>query len=180
MKKTLVLIFSLMIIQAQSQFKEATLVASGLTCAMCSKAIYKSLQKLPFAGNITSNIKESSFKITFKEDKVADFDEIKKAVEDAGFAIATLKVIANFEDTKIDNDTHLTMQGKTLHFLNVKSQKLKGAQTFTVVDKKFVSDKDYKKYAASTKMECVKTGSMQGCCTKNPGEAGKRIYHVTI
>lgn len=180
MKKTLFIVFSLLVVQLQAQFKEAKLVASGLTCAMCSNAIYKSLQTLSFAGNITSNIKESSFKITFREDKVADFDAIKKAVEDAGFAVATLKVTARFEDSKIDNNTHLVVQGKTLHFLNVKSQNLNGEHTFKIVDKKFVTDKEYKKYAAYTEKECVKTDSMQECCTKNTGDTGKRVYHVTI
>jgi copper chaperone CopZ len=180
MKKTLIIIFSLMVMQLNAQFKEATLIASGLTCAMCSNSIYKSLQKLPFAGNITSNIKASSFTISFKENTVADFDAIKRAVESAGFSVATLKVKANFSDTKINNDTHLEMQGKTLHFLNVKSQTLKGDQTFQVVDKKFVSDKEYKKYASSTKMECVKTGKMESCCTKETTGVDKRIYHVTI
>lgn len=169
-----------MVFESQAQFKEARLVASGLTCAMCSNAIYKSLQKLPFAGNITSNIKESAFNITFKENAKADFDVIKKAVEDAGFFVADLTVTATFTNDKIGNDAHVEVDGKTLHFLNVKSQTLNGDHTFKVVDKKFTSDKNYKKYASSTKMECVKTGTMQSCCSSAGAEAGERIYHVTI
>ena len=180
MKKIFVIMCSLLVIQANAKFKEATLVASGLTCAMCSNAIYKSLQKLPFAGKISSNIKESSFTIAFKENMTADFDAIKKAVEDAGFSVANLKVKASFDASKISNDTHLNMEGKTLHFLNVKSQTLNGDHTFKVVDKKFTSDKDYKKYAASTKMECVKTGTMASCCKKDGDKVANRIYHVTI
>jgi copper chaperone CopZ len=180
MKRVLVIIFSLLVIQAEAQFKEATLVASGLTCAMCSNAIYKSLEKLPFAGTITSNIKESSYNIVFKENTIADFDAIKKAVEGAGFSVSTLKVKANFDGSKIENDTHLNVQGKTLHFLNVKSQTLSGEHIFKLVDKKFISDKDFKKYASSTKMECIKSGTMQSCCNSVADEVEKRIYHVTI
>ncbi len=51
---------------------------------------------------------------------------------------------------------------------------------FQLVDKKFVADKVYKKYAAYTKMECVKTGVMQACCSKENKVTGGRIYHVTI
>jgi copper chaperone CopZ len=180
MKRSLIIIFSLLVVQANAQFKQATLVASGLTCAMCSNSIYKALQKLPFAGDINANIKESSFTISFKENSVADFDAIKKAVEDAGFSVATLKVKANFDDAKISNDSHINVQGKTLHFLSVKSQTLTGEHTFKLVDKKFTNDKEYKKYAASTKMACVKTGTMESCCTPGNSAADKRIYHVTI
>lgn len=180
MKRSLIIILSIFALQANAQFKQATLVASGLTCAMCSNAIYKSLQKLSFAGDINSNIKESSFTISFKENTIADFDAIKKAVEDAGFSVANLKVTANFDAAKISKDTHLNVQGKTLHFLGVQSQTLNGEHTFKVVDKKFTNDKEHKKYAASTKMACVKTGTMESCCTAKSADNDKRIYHVTI
>jgi copper chaperone CopZ len=180
MKKFLIAILSLLVIEVNAQFKEATLVASGLTCAMCSNAIYKSLQKLPFAGKINSNIKASSYQIVFREDAVADFDAIKKAVESAGFSVAHLTVKARFEEAKISNDTHLDVEGKTLHFLNVKTQTLNGEYIFRIVDKKFLSDKEFKNYAASTKMECIKTGTMESCCKTDSSKEGNRIYHVTI
>jgi hypothetical protein len=72
------------------------------------------------------------------------------------------------------------LDGRALHFLGVKSQNFSGEQTFQIVDKNFVSDKAYKKYAANTKMGCVKTGVMQHCCSKDNKGAGTRIYHVTI
>lgn len=179
MKKLLVIIASLIAINASAGFKEATLQASGLTCAMCSNAINKALQKLPFVAKVQSNIKESSFVISLKPTGV-DFDAIRKAVEGAGFSVANLKVKANFTGEQVANDTHLTMNGKNLHFLNVKSQTLQGDQTFQLVDRNFVSDKVYKKYAAATKMECVKTGVMANCCSKDNKAGENRIYHVTI
>ena len=180
MKKIFVIIASLLLVQAKAQFKQATLQASGLTCAMCSNAIYKALQKLPFAEKVQSNIKESSFTITFKQGQAVDFDAIRKSVEDAGFSMANLKVKANFDGVAVSNDAHLVMNGKNLHFLDVKQQTLKGEQTLQVVDKKFVADKVYKKYAALTKMDCVKSGMMQSCCIKEAKGTGTRIYHVTI
>jgi copper chaperone CopZ len=179
MKKLLVIIASLIAFNANAGFKEATLQASGLTCAMCSNAINKALQKLPFVQSVKSNIKESSFVIQFKPSGV-DFDAIRKAVEGAGFSVANLKVKADFEGIQVANDAHVTMNGRNLHFLDVKSQKLQGEQTFQLVDKNFVTDKVYKKYSAATKMECVKTGVMANCCAKDNKLGDNRIYHVTI
>lgn len=180
MKKLFVIIASLIVMNASAGFKEATLQASGLTCAMCSNAINKALQKLPFVQTVKSNIKESSFTMSMKPGSSVDFDVIRKAVEGAGFSVANLKVKADFDGVAISNDAHVFVNGKNLHFLNVKSQTLNGEQTFQVVDKSFVNDKVYKKYAASTKMECVKTGTMKNCCTKGNNNSGNRIYHVTI
>ncbi|MCY7422752.1 MAG: heavy-metal-associated domain-containing protein [Chitinophagaceae bacterium] len=180
MKKIFVIIASLLVIQSEAQFKQATLQASGLTCAMCSKAIYKSLEKLVFAEKIQSNIKESSFTITFKQNEAVDFDAIRKAVEDAGFAVANLKVTANFNDVSVANDSHVVVDGKSLHFLNVKSQVLKGDNVLQVIDKKFVSDKVYNKYAAATKMQCFTSGVMENTTGKQGQSTATRIYHVTI
>ncbi len=180
MKKFLVIIASFLAIQANAQIQQATLQASGLTCAMCSNAINKALQKLPFAEKVQSNIKESSFIIQFKQGNKVDFDAIRTAVEGAGFSVAKLQVKGNFDNVKINNDSHVLWNGENLHFLDVKQQTLQGEQTFQIVDRKFVNDKAYKKYAANTKMECVKTGVMQSCCAKDTKSASTRIYHVTI
>ena len=180
MKKLIIAVAILFSIQANAQFKQVTLQASGLTCAMCSNAIHKALSKLPFAETVRANIKESSFSFSFKEGQKVDFDEVRKAVEGAGFSVANMKVTANFNNVSIANDAHVSMNGKNLHFLNVKNQVLNGDQTIQVVDKNFVSDKVYKKHAASTKMECVKTGVMAKCCSTNTAAASNRIYHVTI
>lgn len=169
-----------MAFNAGAQIKQASLQASGLTCAMCSKAIYKSLEKLTFAEKIQSNIKESSFTITFKPNEAVDFDAIKKAVEDAGFAMANLKVTANFNDVAIANDTHVIVGGESLHFLNVKPQVLKGDNVFQVIDKKFVSDKVHSKYAAATKMPCYTSGVMENKTNSQGQTSATRIYHVTI
>ena len=179
MKKVFAIIAIFLSLQSQAQLKQATLQASGLTCAMCSNAINKALQKLPFASKIESNIKESSFTVTFKQGSAVNFDAMRKAVEGAGFSVAKLEVKAAFNNVKVSNDAHVSMQGQNLHFLAVKDQTLNGERTFQLVDKKFVADKVYKKYAATTTMACVKTGTMAACCS-NPKNTDSRIYHITI
>ena len=180
MKKILFIIAAFITLQTSAQVKQVTLQASGLTCSMCSNSINKALSKLPFTERVQPNIKESSFTIQFKNGSVVDFDALRKAVEGAGFSVAKMQVKANFDKVKIGNDAHITFQGKTLHFLGVKEQTLSGDQVFQIVDKKFVSDKVYNKYAAITKMECVKTGVMQNCCAKDSKSTNNRIYHVTV
>jgi len=174
-----IIAFFFVSIGVNANYKKATLQASGLTCALCSKAIFTALEKISYVEKVKANIKESSFEITFKTATTPDFDELRKAVEDAGFSVAGLSVVVDFTKSDIKNDTHLTIAGKNFHFLDVKPQTLEGEQTIKIVDKNFVPSKLYKKYAATTKMACVKTGVMENCCTKN-NNAEKRMYHVTI
>jgi copper chaperone CopZ len=167
-----------MVLSVEAQFTKATLQATGLTCAMCSNAINKALQTIPFIQTVRSDIKNSAFNIVFKENAAVDIDGIRKAVEDAGFGIGSLKLTGNFKDVQIGNDKHVQIGDVYFHFLHVDRQLLNGEQTIKIIDKDFVTAKQFKKYNEETKMKCLQSGKAGGCC---PGvAAGTRIYHATI
>jgi len=166
-------------VQLNAQFAKATLQATGLTCAMCSNAINKALQAKPFIESVKSDIKNSSFNIVFKENADVDINEIRKAVEDAGFGIGSLKLTGNFKEVKVDSDAHVTIGDEYFHFINTSSQVLNGEQTITIVDKDFLTAKQFKKFSEGVKMKCLQSGKTSSCCP--PGVAtGTRVYHVTI
>lgn len=170
MQKFLFVICLLIGLSTSAQFKSATLQASGLTCAMCSNAINKSLKTLPFVEKVEADIKTSSFIISFKGGADINFDQLRRKVEDAGFSVAKLQVVTNFNNVSVQNEQSITIDGKQLYFLAVKQQQLSGEKTITIVDKNFLSAKEYKKYAGQTKAESFKTGEVKGV----------RVYHVTI
>jgi copper chaperone CopZ len=70
--------------------KKVTLTASGLTCSMCSKAIFKALTKLDFVEEVKVDIEKSIYILTFKTGKKVDIDQIKLAVTGAGFGVQSL------------------------------------------------------------------------------------------
>lgn len=163
-----------------AQFRSANLTAAGLTCAMCTKAINTELEQLSFIQSVKVDIKTSSFNIVFKKDVAPDFDQLKKAVEDAGFSVAKLKIFADFQNIAVKKDAHVSVGGKTFHFLNAPDATLNGEKAFTVVDKDYVTAKEYKKYSTASAAACVKTGKAESCCTKEGIKPESRIYHVVI
>ena len=126
---------------------------------MCSKAIYKALLKVPFVQNVSTDIEASRYDITFKAGAPVNLDALKKAVEGAGFSVAGLQVTAHFDGLAVGNDSHVTYDGNTYHFLHIADQTLSGDKTFTVVDKDFMPAKEHSKYAAYTSMKCFETGA---------------------
>lgn len=179
MKKIFLAIAILFSISSYAQATKATLTASGLTCSMCSKSIYEALKKVNTVESIKANISESSYSIVFKKDAPVNLDELKKAVEDAGFFVAKLKVSVNFDNAEIKNDSHVLAGGLNFHFLNVQDQTLNGEKVLTVLDKNFVSAKEFKKYEGYTKMKCLETGVMEDS-SADKSLVGTRVYHVTI
>ncbi len=181
MKKALLAIGGLFVmVSMHAQFTKATLQATGLTCAMCSNAINKALQKVPFVESVKSDIKNSAFNIVFKQGQDVKIDELRDAVEDAGFSVGGLKLTGNFQELKIENDTHVEIGKEVFHFLNVSEQVLNGEQTISVVDKNFVTARQFKKFSSASKMSCVANGKAGSCCTKEGIPPDARVYHVTI
>lgn len=181
MKKIFLAITVLFItVISHAQFTSGNLTAAGLTCAMCTKAIYNALEKIPSVKNVDADIRSSAFMITFKEGASVDPDMLKEAVEDAGFSVAKLKLNGNFEHVKIEKDTHLNISGKTFHFLKVDPKELNGTFALTLVDKNYVSAREFKKYGASSNHPCVETGKAEECCAKAGAKHNSRIYHVTL
>jgi copper chaperone CopZ len=179
-KLFIIVMISAFALPAIGQINSAKLQASGLTCAMCARAVYKNLEALPFVEKIDTDLNGSAFLLDFKDDKPVDIDAIRKKVEDAGFSVAALDITADFKDVNIKPDLHISYEGMVFHFLGVKEQVISGSKTVRVVDKNFVGSKDQKKYQGMTAMECYKTGTASSCCEKNGITTPSRIYHVTL
>ena len=177
---TLVIMMTLSSLLLNAQFTKATLQATGLTCAMCSKAIDKALHNVSFVENVEADIKNSAFRIVFKKDAEVDIDVLKDAVEDAGFSVGSLQLTGTFNDVKISNEEHIKFGKENFHFLNVSNRVLNGETTIKVIDRDFVTAKEYKKYNGATKMRCMQTGKTEDCCVKEGMAKGERVHHVTI
>ena len=66
------------------------------------------------------------------------------------------------------------------HFLHAEGKTLNGEKMVRIVDKGFVSAKEYKKNEKYTKMECYHSGIIGNCCNNKSKSMGTRIYHVII
>ncbi len=170
MKNLFIILIMLLSMSSQAQVKAVTIQASGLTCSMCSNSIFKALQTLDFVEKVDPNISTSSFDISFKPAMDIDFDKLKAKVEDAGFFVANFTVTYNFDNLAISNDKHIEVGNSVFHFLKVKDGILSGEKKIRLLDKGFVSAKEFKKNSSLTKMACYKTGE----------ENEKRVFHVTI
>ncbi len=157
MKQTFFILAILLSFASRAQVSGVSLQASGLTCSLCSNAINKALKSLDFVDKVQANIKNSSFDISFKPGARVDFDQLKKKVENAGFSVAKFTATVHFDHVAVVNDNHVVIGDMVYHFLNVNNQTLNGDKAIRLLDKGFVSAKEYKKNSGLTKMECYKT-----------------------
>ena len=77
-----------------------------------------------------------------------------------------------FDNVAIENDFHYNVGEITYHFMDSKKQTLNNVALVKVIDKGFISDKEYKKYLKmSSKYPCYQSGKM---------DKVKILYHLKV
>ena len=134
---SIVLMFS---IKSNAQISKAEIRATGLTCSMCSNAINKQLKSLPEVVNVETDLNTNTFTITLKEGNELSPKVFKEKVEKAGFFIGSLVVTAKPET--IAKNSYILVNDRPNNVTEIQ---------FQVVDKGYVTEKEYKKLTKSYK-----------------------------
>jgi copper chaperone CopZ len=150
MKTFFLFVAIVLAVVTNAQVSKVSLQASGLTCSMCSNAINKALKTLDFVDKVDADIKTYTFEISFKPGSNVDFDKIKAKVEKAGFSVSSFVATMHFNNVQVKNNQPVTIGDKTFLFVNSRDQLLTGTKQIKVLDKGFVSSKEFKSYVFSS------------------------------
>ena len=134
---SMVLMFSL---NSNAQIVKAEIRATGLTCSMCSNAINKQLKTVPELVNVEIDLNSNTFTVTLKEGNELSPKIFKEKVEKAGFFVGSLVITAKAE----------TISKSPYILVNDKKGVTEVVQ-FQVVDKGYVTEKEFKKLSKSYK-----------------------------
>jgi copper chaperone CopZ len=118
-----------------AQIKSAEVLASGLTCSMCSKAIFKALSQLDFVDTVKVNIQTSVYQLSFKKDSAVKIEGIRDAVYDAGFAIAKLSITADWKEKTAVKDLVFNDLGYQFKWQTKVNKALSSHQKVVIVNK---------------------------------------------
>lgn len=142
MKRILyVLIGLLLAINTNAQLKKVDIVATGLTCSMCSNAIYKQLEAIDGVEKVEIDLNKNLFSVILKTDNKLTPKDFKDKVEKAGFFVGSMVVHVAYSNLMIDDGK----QEGNYVFIDTAPQKLNGEKQFKVLDKGYVTAKEFKK-----------------------------------
>ena len=127
-------------IKANAQISKAEIMATGLTCSMCSNAINKQLKSLPEVVNVETDLNTNTFAVTLKEGNTLSPKVFKDKVEKAGFFIGSLIVTTKSETIKQDGYVVVNNASSTNPEVQIQ-----------VLDKGYVTEKEFKKLSKSFK-----------------------------
>jgi len=149
MHKLLLVILLLLFLGGQqytfAQFSGGRLQATGLTCALCNKAIHQSLEQLPFVTKVEADIKSSSFTLTFGGNGGVSPAKLKAAVEDAGFFVGELQLTGTWNQDPIEGGVPFVWGEQTFEFISAKTPATSKAFNCIVVGKGYLTEKGLKR-----------------------------------
>ena len=131
-----------------SQISKAEIIATGLTCSMCSNAINKQLKSMSEVDSISTDLNTNTFTVYFKKDSDLAPKVVKNAVEKAGFFVGNMVLTMQIPAGNFENNT-AKIGNATFLFIDSKVPVPNTAMQFRVLDKGFVTQKEYKKLAKS-------------------------------
>ena len=145
MKKIFTSIALLLCITLNAQITKAEIIATGLTCSMCSNAINKQLKKLPEVENVTIDLNSNTFTVSLKQNKNISPRILKESVQKAGFFVGSMVITMNFDNQKIEDNFKIKKDDLNLIFIDTNSKTLNGLTKLKVLDKGYLVTKDFKK-----------------------------------
>lgn len=145
----LIILICLFTVQANAQISKAELIATGLTCSMCSNAINKQFKAMPEVENVTTDLNKNTFTINLKKGNTLSPKAFKDKVEKAGFFIGSLILTMPLDNVKAGDNLSYNAREATYVFVDTKPQTTQGEVKLQVLDKGFVTQKEYKKLEKS-------------------------------
>ena len=149
-----------------ANFTYVQIGVDGLTCSQCSRSVEMSIRKLSFVEDVQMNLANTEGKITFKPGAKIDIKKIAQAVFDAGFSVRYLNGGFTFDNVAINVNSCFPFDGNQFQFVKVDSKILNGETIIKFIGKKFLSNKEYKKWK----------NSLQPVCEKSKGE----LFYITL
>lgn len=132
-------------IKSYAQIAKAEIIATGLTCSMCSNAINKQLKSLSEVDSVATDLNTNTFTVFLKKDNKIKPRVLKERVEKAGFFVGSMLVTMPLDDLKTNDNKTFSFDGSTFVFLNEENQKNDGETKFKIYDKGYITQKEHKK-----------------------------------
>ena len=129
-----------------AQISKAEIVATGLTCSMCSNAINKQLKKISAVDKVETDLNSNTFTIYFKKDNNISPKILKDNIQKAGFFVGSMIITLNFDHQKIYDNIKITKNDVFYNIIDTKQKMLDGDTKLKVMDKGYVVMKDFNKF----------------------------------
>ena len=144
-KLTFIVLF-LSFINSYAQISKAEIIATGLTCSMCSNAINKQLKALPEVEKVMIDLNTNTFIVAVKKGSVISPEQLKNNIEKTGFFVGSM-ILTLDNNPKLQDDGSFKNASGTYILVSPKARTTNGNLRLKVLNNGFVTKKEYKQSA---------------------------------
>lgn len=147
--KKLLLVFVMLfgIMNSYSQISKAEIIATGLTCSMCSNAINKQLKAMPEVEKVIIDLNANTFMVSLKKNNVITPQVLRASIEKAGFFVGSMVLTMDVDNAQVKDNGSFKNASGTYVIVDAKDKTTNGTLRLKVLNSGFVTKKEYKQSA---------------------------------
>ena len=134
-------------VKSYSQISKVEIIATGLTCSMCSNSINKQFKSMAEVESVSTDLNTNTFTIFLKENNSLTPKALKASVEKTGFFIGSMVLTIDLGNVQIKQNVKVQQNSGTYVFVAGPDQSLKGSVQVKVLNDGYVTKKEFKKSA---------------------------------
>lgn len=146
--KRIVLITCLVLLSSMhafAQISKVEIVATGLTCSMCSNAINKQLKSMVDVESVTTDLNTNTFFVQLKANNTLTPKALKASIEKTGFFIGSMILTLDLGNFEVKESQKIQKDSGTYVFVDAATKSVNGSMQVRVLNDGFVTKKEFKK-----------------------------------
>lgn len=130
-----------------AQISKVEIVATGLTCSMCSNAINKQLKAMPEVEKVMIDLNNNTFVVNLKNNSLITPQMLKSNIEKTGFFVGSM--ILTMDASNVEPKDNSSFKNATGTYVFVSPDEKIGAEKLRlkILNSGFVTKKEYKQSA---------------------------------
>jgi len=146
-KRFIALVMLLGITSSYAQISKVEIMATGLTCSMCSNAINKQLKAMPEVEKVMIDLNNNTFVVNLKNNSLVTPQMLKSNIEKTGFFVGSMILTMDANNVEPKDNSSFKNASGTYVFVNPDEKPANEKLRLKVLNNGFVTKKEYKKSA---------------------------------
>jgi len=146
-KRFIALVMLLGITSSYAQISKVEIMATGLTCSMCSNAINKQLKAMPEVEKVMIDLNNNTFVVNLKNNSLVTPQMLKSNIEKTGFFVGSMILTMDANNAELKDNSSFKNASGTYVFVNPDEKATNEKLRLKVLNNGFVTKKEYKKSA---------------------------------
>lgn len=160
-KKFILLLILFGVMNSYSQISKVEIIATGLTCSMCSNAINKQLKAMPEVEKVMIDLNTNTFVVNLKKNSPITPETLRMSIEKTGFFVGSMILNMDVDDAQAKNNTSFKNAAGTYVLVDSKEKAAAGTLRLKVLNSGFVTKKEYKQ-SAKMLSKYLASGTQEG------------------